>query len=77
MLLDHAISHVERTFGRRVVTILIAKFVVPVRPQQTVVFSVEVEDNDHVSVMASVDGARVFSLAASLEGCVDGDGQLG
>jgi 3-hydroxyacyl-[acyl-carrier-protein] dehydratase len=71
ILLDHAICHVERIFGRKVAAIPIAKFLVPVRPKQTVVFSIKSSDADRVSLIGSASGANVFSVTMTLEGHAD------
>ena len=77
ILLDHAIANVERAFGRKVAMILAAKFLVPVRPQQTVIFVSERDDEDRVTVTASVSGAIVCSMLVALVGEVGDDRRLG
>ena len=77
ILLDHAIANVERAFGRKVSMILAAKFLVPVRPQQTVIFVSERDDEDRVTVTASVSGVTVCSMLVALIGEVGDDRRLG
>lgn len=77
ILLDYAIANVERAFGRKVAMILDAKFLVPVRPQQTVIFALARGDNDRVTVTASVGGAIVCSFSVTLAGEGSDDGRLG
>jgi 3-hydroxyacyl-[acyl-carrier-protein] dehydratase len=68
ILLDYAIAHVEGAFGRKVVGILAAKFLVPVRPQQTVTFRVAGGDNGRVTITALIGRAVVCSLSVALAG---------
>jgi 3-hydroxymyristoyl/3-hydroxydecanoyl-(acyl carrier protein) dehydratase len=70
ILLDYAIGHIERSFSRKVATILAAKFHVPVRPLQTVTFRVARGDKDRVTVTASVGSTIVCSLSVALGGGV-------
>lgn len=67
ILLDHAIAHIERVLGRRVATISVAKFLAPVRPEQTVVCDLRYGESGRVTVTAAVAGATVFSLSVTLE----------
>jgi 3-hydroxymyristoyl/3-hydroxydecanoyl-(acyl carrier protein) dehydratase len=67
IIVDHAISEVERTFGRRVTAIAIAKFLAPVRPQQPIVFSYVMGKDDQLSLVASAGGIKVFSATVVLE----------
>jgi 3-hydroxyacyl-[acyl-carrier-protein] dehydratase len=73
ILLDHAISYVERSFARRVSAIPVAKFIVPVRPRQIVVLAIEKTDYDRVSLTGAVADVKVFAATLILEDCVDGD----
>ena len=66
LLLDHAISHVEQVFGRRVVMISAAKFLTPVRPGQSVNINVRRGDEDRAVATGSVDGTIVFSVSLAL-----------
>lgn len=77
ILLDHAITNVERAFGRKVAMILAAKFLIPVRPQQIVTFVSERDDGDRVTVTASVSGAIVCSVSVALAGGGGDDRRLG
>jgi 3-hydroxyacyl-[acyl-carrier-protein] dehydratase len=77
ILLDHAIANVERAFGRKAAMILAAKFLIPVRPHQTVTFVLERGDDDRVTVTASVRSAIVCSFSVALAGEVGDDGRLG
>ena len=76
LLVDHIVCNVERTFGRRVVSIAAAKFLTPVRPQQSSDFSLETKDEGRIVVTASVAGVRVLSLTLTLGNDADGDRQL-
>lgn len=67
VLLDHAIDCIERVYVRRVMTVLSAKFVTPVRPLDTVVFELRDADGNRVAVTATVSGVMVFSASALLE----------
>lgn len=67
ILLDFAIAHVERSLGRKVAMIRDAKFLVPVRPQQTVIFGYGHSDNARVKVTASVGSAIVCSFSFALD----------
>ena len=61
ILLDHAISYVERTFARRVSAIPIAKFIVPLRPRQIVVLPVDKTDYDRISIIGAVTDVKVLT----------------
>src|SRR5262245_31421038 len=73
ILLDHAITYVERAFARRVSAIPVAKFIAPVRPRQIVVLTVEKTDYGPVSLIGAVAGAKVLTATMILEDRVDGD----
>jgi 3-hydroxyacyl-[acyl-carrier-protein] dehydratase len=68
ILLDHAICYIERAFGRKVFAIPLAKFIVPVRPQQTVTFTFEKTAYDCVAIIGLVSGTKVLVATMMLEG---------
>jgi 3-hydroxymyristoyl/3-hydroxydecanoyl-(acyl carrier protein) dehydratase len=72
ILLDHAISYVERASERRVSAIAVAKFIVPVRPRQIVVISIEKTDRDRVSLIGAVADVKVLTATMILEDRVNG-----
>jgi 3-hydroxymyristoyl/3-hydroxydecanoyl-(acyl carrier protein) dehydratase len=67
LLMDHALSFVETSFARRVVAVATAKFLSPVRPQQTVVISIRSNDDDHATVTGTVDSTTAFTLSIVLQ----------
>ena len=68
VLLDFAVDCIERRFGHRVTMIAAAKFLRPVRPEQSLTFDLRRGDGGRVAVTASVAGATAFSLSAIIEG---------
>jgi len=69
ILLDHAISYVEQVSARKVSAIPVAKFIVPVRPRQIVVLTVERTDFDRVSLIGTVADVRVLTATIMFEDC--------
>jgi 3-hydroxymyristoyl/3-hydroxydecanoyl-(acyl carrier protein) dehydratase len=67
LLMDHAISFVEKSFARRVAAVAAAKFLTPVRPQQTVVISIRPNDDHRATVTGTVDDTMAFTLSIVLQ----------
>src|SRR5262249_61793756 len=71
ILLDHAISYVERSSAKRVSRVAVAKFIVPVRPRQVVVITVDTTAYDRVSLLGAVADVKVLSATLRLEDRVE------
>jgi|SRR5262249_2019870 len=71
ILLDHAISYVERSFAKRVSSVAVAKFIVPVRPRQVVVLTAEKTAYDRISLIGAVTDVKVLTATMILEDRVE------
>lgn len=67
LLMDHAISFVEESLARRVAAVATAKFLKPVRPQETVVIRIHSSDDDRVTVKGTVDSTTAFTMSIVLQ----------
>lgn len=66
VLLDHAVDCIERTYSKPVDMILVAKFLAPVRPLESVAFELSVAEGSRVNATASVAGVPVLTVSALL-----------
>lgn len=63
VLLDHAVDCIESVYSKQVGTILVAKFLAPVRPLDVIVFDPGVAEVGRVNLTASVAGVTVLTMS--------------